>query len=236
MNLSRQTRAVYKILTDENKPLAVTAIAFKMRIAPADVYRLVKPLIEMGLVDKSLSYPVTLTVKEHGSSLGLFLLEQSKWFNENFNFKSQLSGSNDLDMKLAFVQGREELMNNSAKEIDQAIKSVDLLRSGHEMPPEVMRALAQAIKRKVKVRMLIQDYGEENKDQVQNWIRNGILVKRIDLKHLRLMLYDSRTCYFMSYKHADSNQDVGMRIVYPPFAAILSQYFDQLWLRSEMIS
>jgi hypothetical protein len=39
----------------------------------------------------------------------------------------------------------------------------------------------------------------------------------------------------MSYKHAESVKDLGMKIAYAPFAAMLSQLFDQWWEKGEEI-
>jgi hypothetical protein len=49
------------------------------------------------------------------------------------------------------------------------------------------------------------------------------------------MLYDSKIGYFMSYKHSDSGQDLGMKLVYQPIVAILQDYFDRLWRDSKPI-
>lgn len=126
-------------------------------------------------------------------------------------------------------------MNLSAQEIAKAIKSVDLLRSGHEIPADVMLSLIEAKRKGISTRMLIQDYSDENAEQVANWIKNGIEVRKTNLKHVRLMLYDSQIVYFMSYKHEDSGKDMGMKINYPPFAVILSQLFDTWWEKAKTI-
>jgi len=234
MHLSKQTREIYTVLIKKGKPLSASELAFRIRVAIADVYRLIKPLLDIGLVEISTGRPRMFQSKPVSDGSGLFLLNESRWFNDQFG--SQIQRKEQADMQMEFIQGRDELMRVSATETDKCSKSVDLLRSGHEIPPDTMRATVQAIQRGVKVRMLIQDYGVENRDQVENWLKNGILVRKTTLKHLRLMLYDSKVCYFMSYKHTDSGQDQGMKIVYPPFAAILCQYFDQLWRESEKIS
>ena len=220
MGMGAQTRQIYKILIEENGAFTAGELALKIRVSASDIYRLAKTLLDIGLIEKVKDRPVKFQAKSVGEGSGLFLLSQSRWFEDQFG-----SGSREVessDMQFDFVQGRDELMKKSADEIDESKISVDLLRSGHEIPGETMRAMVAAIHRGVKIRMLIQDYDSENKEEVKNWIRNGILVKVTSLKHLRLMLYDSCVCYFMSYKHSESGQDQGMKIVYPPFAAILS--------------
>lgn len=229
-----QTRQIYKILIEENCALTSGELALKIRVSASDIYRLTKTLLDIGLIEKIKGRPVKFQAKPVSEGSGFFLLNESRWFDDQFGLQIQVK--EQADMQMEFIQGRDELMRVSATETDKCSKSVDLLRSGHEIPPDTMRATVQAIQRGVKVRMLIQDYGEENREQVDNWLRNGILVRKTTLKHLRLMLYDSKVCYFMSYKHTDSGQDQGMKIVYPPFAAILSEYFNKLWQESEKIT
>jgi sugar-specific transcriptional regulator TrmB len=238
VRLSPQSQKVYEVLLKEGGGLTIAEIAFKLRIAAGDVYRLAKPLLDIGLVERSIGRPFRLATRPNSNGLDIFLSVESRWFVNHFPQSKNSSGSNvpPGEMQLEFIQGRDELMRKSVFEIDQCTKSVDLLRSGHEIPTDTMRALAQAIKRRVKVRMLIQDYENENKDQVANWIKNGILVRKTAIKSLRLMIYDSNVGYFMSYKHSNSGQDMGMKIVYPPFAVILSNYFQELWKKSTVIS
>jgi len=83
--------------------------------------------------------------------------------------------------------------------------------------------------------MLIQDYSLENSQQVIYWKKNGLLVKKTDLKNIRLMVYDSKSLYLMSYAHADSVKDLGVKIGYPPFAAIISKLFSQWWQEAKVI-
>lgn len=237
MHLSKQTEEIYTILIREGKPLSASELAFQVRVAATDVYRLIKSLLDIGLVEKSTGRPRMFRSNPIDEGRGLFLVKQSLWFSDRFGSQGDHSGKDstptDEEMQLSFVQGRDELMRVSVDEVIKSSESIDLLRSGHEIPSDLMLAMVQAIKRGVKIRMLVQDYGVENEEQVHNWQKNGILVRRTELKHLRLMIYDSSVGYFMSYKHSDSGQDVGMKIAYPAFTAILSQYFENLWQKSE---
>jgi sugar-specific transcriptional regulator TrmB len=235
MQLSPQSQKVYEILLREKDGLAVSEIAFKLRVAAGDIYRLIEPLLEIGLIRKTGGRPFRLFIRPANDGLNLYLLDQSRWFQDRFGSQVEKRNGQPESMQLEFIQGRDDLMRVSATEIDQCSKSVDLLRSGHEIPANTMRALVQAIKRGAKVRMLIQDYDESSKEQVVNWIKNGISIKKTDLKYLRLMLYDSKIGYFMSYKHSDSGQDLGMKLVYQPIVAILQDYFDRLWRDSKPI-
>jgi len=234
MHLGLQTRQIYKILIEKNGPLTAGELALKIGVSATDIYRLAKTLLDIGLIEKIKGRPVKFQAKPVSEGSGLFLLNESRWFGDQFG--SGIREKESSDMQFDFVQSRDELMKKSATEIDESKISVDLLRSGHEIPGETMRAMVAAIHRGVKIRMLIQDYDSENEEQVGNWVRNGICVRVTDLKHLRLMIYDSKVCYFMSYKHSESGQDQGMKIVYPPFAAILLQYFDELWEKGKKIS
>ncbi|MGH7204480.1 MAG: hypothetical protein ACREHC_08645, partial [Candidatus Levyibacteriota bacterium] len=206
------------------------------------IYRLIAPLMNMGLITKTDKYPYVFTAKPKTEGLSLFLLHQNDWFSQQFSQQdkenhSQKNGDipQSKQIELSFIQSRDELMNLSAHEINKANQSVDLLRSGHEMPADVMLALLEAKKRNVLTRMLVQDYSSENAETIGYWQKNGILVRKTSLRHIRLMLYDDKNVYFMSYKNIDSEKDLGMEINYPPFATILSDLFNEWWEKAERI-
>ena len=242
MTLSQQSQALYKILLVSNRPLSAKQLGSKLRIFHSTVYRLTEPLIEMGLITKTITYPYQFVAKNGDEGLSLFLLHQNEWFtrqflpsikNKNVGEKGETTQSQEI--RLSFIQSREELMNKSAEEIAKSTKTVDLLRSGHEISADVMLAIIEAKRRNVLTRMLIQDYSAENADQVAHWQKNGILVRKTTLRHVRLMIYDASIVYFMSYKHSESKKDLGMKINYPPFAVILSRLFEQWWKKAEII-
>ena len=240
MVLSPKSQALYRVLLQSNRPLSAKELGVKLNIFSSTVYRLAEPLIDFGLITKSNKYPYQFNAKPLDEGQSLFLLNQSNWFSGQFsngNNKREdgRSVSESENIQFSFVQSRDELMNESAMEIVKATKSIDILRSGHEIPAEVMLAIREAKKRKVLTRMLIQNYSKDNADQVGYWQQNGMMVRKTPLANLRLMIYDVKTVYFMSYKNTDSQKDLGMRIAYPPFAVVLSQLFEQWWKKAKLI-
>ena len=238
MTFSPQSQAVYQILLETTHPLSAKDLAERLHVVSSLVYRLIQPLVEMGLVTQTTPYPYQFRAKPLDEGLSLFLLQQTDWFYKQFSSDITTKTQKDAapqEIQLSFVQSRDELMNRSAEEIAKAHTSVDLLRSGHEIPADVMLEIMEARKRNVTVRMLIQDYSQENAHQVAYWQQNEIFVRRTSQHHVRLMLYDASIVYFMSYKHADSQKDIGVKITYPPFALILSQLFDNWWKNAEKI-
>jgi sugar-specific transcriptional regulator TrmB len=239
MNFSPQSQAIYQVLLNANQPLTAKDLSCRLRIPSSLVYRLIKPLIAMGLASKTKPYPYLFSAKPAGEGLSMYLLFQNEWFSKQFSSAKQNlmenSNSESNGIGFSFIQGRDELMKKSAEELDKTTKSADILRSGGEIPAETMLAMFKAIKREVKIRMLIQNYSDQNRHDVEYWKKNGILVRQTPLHHLRLMLYDSKIIYFMSYRHDDSGKDTGMKIDYAPFAAILSRLFDEWWQKAEII-
>ena len=228
--MSPQEQCLYHILLRSNTPLSTKELAHKMQIVPSAIYRLTKPLIKMGLIIRTERYPSVFIAKPLDEGLSLFIMGQSDWFTKQF---SQTVSKKSDQIAFSFVQSRDELMNRSVEETNKTVKSIYLLRSGHEIPADLMLALVEAKKRGVTIRMLIQDYSPDNASQVTTWIRNGVNVRKTDLQHLRLMIYDATVVYFMSYKHTDSEKDMGMKITYPPFATILSQMFNEWWEKAD---
>lgn len=228
-----ESRTLYQILLSSPQPLSARQLGESMKIVPNTVYRLTEGLIKLGLITKSGSYPCLFKAKTISEGLSLFLLNQQNWFSETFAKNSTTPTSNNL--AISFIQSRDELMRLSVGETNKATKSVDLLRSGHEIPADLMMAIHNSYKKGVTTRMLIQDYGPDNKEMVTHWEKNGIMVRIAPLRNIRLMIYDKQTVYFMSYKHTDSDKDMGMKIEYPPLAAIFSSLFNEWWKQAKRI-
>jgi len=241
VSMGPQTQKLYQVLLTLDKPLTIKQLAIELDILPTAVYRSAKPLIDLGLIEKSSKYPTIFIAKPLDESLSLFLLAQGDWFSKKFFSKQKdnlFNGkeiSKSHQIKLLFIQSRDQLMTLSVGEVKKAKKSIDLLRSGHEIPADLMLALTEAKRRGVTTRMLIQDYGTENLDQICYWKKNGLLVKKTNLRYVRLMMYDSSIVYFMSYKHTRSEKDQGMKIDYTPLAVILSKTFSEWWQKASEI-
>ena len=238
--MSPQAQKLYHILLTVNASLSARQLGVRLHVVTNSVYRLTDELIQIGLINRTGQRPYLFSAKPANQGLSLFLLTQHDWFSKQFpKSMSNKIAKNKIppsqQISLSFVQSRDELMDLSVGEVDRANKSVDLLRSGGEIPADLMLSMIQAKERGVIIRMLIQDYSSENADQVVNWKKNGILVRKTTLRHIRLMLYDSIVVYFMSYRHTVSEKDLGMKIDYPPFATILSQLFNDWWQVAEII-
>jgi sugar-specific transcriptional regulator TrmB len=232
MLTGKLSQKAYLTLLNSLEPLSAEEIAKQLKTYPNAVYRLVTPLIQTGLIEKTNEYPSRFKTKPSKDGLSLFLLNQNKWFLDRFVAKN----NPETIPNFSFIQGRDELMRLSAEEINRTEKSIDLLRSGHEIPAETMLALVRAKARGIVTRMLIQDHTPQIARQVRYWRQNGILVKKTELRQIRLMLYDAKIIYFMSYKHIESQLDTGMKIEFPPFAVILSQLFNQWWKEGQKIT
>jgi sugar-specific transcriptional regulator TrmB len=242
MKLSPQSQKLYQILLRTGYPLSAKELSDNLHIVPASVYRLTDPLLEMGLITKFGEYPYQFTARSVDEGMSLFLLQQNEWFSQQFfnvTPKINVAESKEIpqsqQVQLSFIQSRDELMNISTEETKKTTKSIDLLRSGHDIPAHLMFELMEAMRRGVKVRMLVQDYSEENAHHIVAWKKNGIEVRKTPLRHVRLMIYDSLSLYFMSYKNTDSTKDLGMKISYSPFAVMLSQLFEQWWEKAEVV-
>jgi sugar-specific transcriptional regulator TrmB len=223
--MSPQSQHLYQVLLNSNRALSANQLAQKLDIVPNSIYRLTDPLTDMGLITRSEKYPYLFSANPVEEAHSLFLLFQSDWFLDHF---SKTNTHNPL-ISFSFIKSRDELMNVSIKEVDKANESIDLLRSGGEFPAELLLAIINAKKRGVPTRMLIQDYSSENTDLVKNWKANGIQVRLTSLRHIRLMIYDSKVVYFMSYRNTDSEKDLGLKINYSPLAAILTHQFKDWW-------
>lgn len=232
-SISPQGQRVYQALLNSNQARTAKQLGHKLEILSNAVYRSIEPLINLGLVQKLNDYPTRFKVTQTDRALEHFLLQQTNWFASSF-----LNGNSFVDkgsLELTFIHGRDSLLESGVGDMKRAKKLVRILVSGHEVPAEMILANKKAVKRGVEIRMLIQGYGEFNRQLVKTWKKIGVKVRKIDNVQARLLLYDHDTTCFMSYKNDDSTKDMGVRFIYPPINSILSVIYEQWWKQSKSI-
>ena len=236
MTLPHKVIKIYEYLLTVNKPCTIAEMANALNMKATAIYRHIHWLKRVGFVIELNTYPKSYRANSISDAEALFLTEQRKWFRDRFaslgESEVDLDVSNQKqadEISWSFIQSRDALMDVSVEEINRSQKRIDLLRSGHEIPKHVMEALHNAHLRGVEIRMLVQTSSPEQEEEFEVWRKNGIQVRTTRFHSMRLMLFDAKVLYFMSYKHEDSVRDVGMKIDYEPFAQQLAGLFDEWW-------
>lgn len=223
---SPQSNEIYRLLLKKNQ-LTAKEIGNDLNIFPNAVYRAVKQLVETGFVQENDTYPVTyqiMPVQEAIEMYSLSLLKQLPVMSHNGK-QNQFTAMLDI----SFIKNRDNLIENTDRDIETATRTVDFIVSGHEVSAETMLHYKNAIDRGVTVRVITQRFNEINEQMFRNWQRIGIQVKYYPNMEARIFIIDKKIVIFTSYNPENKEEALGMRFNYQPYAKIMDELFEARW-------
>lgn len=227
-NIAPQGEAIYRLLL-KGKGLTASSIAKELRILPHAVYRSVKPLIALGLVEQLDTYPASFQALSIEGAMNTYLLTAPNGFLEKFFSKQTVEVKPTTALDISFIQNREELLARSNSDIHDAKSEAHHLVSGLEVPADTVLELQNAAKRGVHVRFLVQKLNEVNRVMLGNLQKLGIDVRYFPLLEARVIIIDQQIVYITSYNPNKKNEATGVRFNYPPIAKLMNDVFLQRW-------
>lgn len=228
--LSPQAAKVYQLLL-KNSLLSVKEIGEKINIVPNTVYRDLKELEKLGLVETVKIYPIKYQAKSASAGLAIY----TSLIRQNFYETFGLIDSGEENLKITFFQNRKDFLKLAEKDINHAKKYVNIIISGHEVPAELVLAHKKAVDRGVKIRKLIQHLNLENVSAAKNYQKIGVEIKYTPLIHARIVIVDGQITQFGSYSPERQAESAGVRFDYPPFARLMDELFEQKWQQGKII-
>lgn len=230
MPFSKQSKAVYQLL-GTGRPMSAQEIARRLNILPNAVYRLTRRLVQLGLIETLETYPVQFKALPISDALGSYLLISRNAFLENVSRTKDSSGQTrgGNDVLITFIKTRSELLELTNTEIKKARKSIDHIVSGLELPAETILAYKAALNRGIKLRFLVQNVHELNREMLSNWQKMGLEVRHILLLEARIIIFDTKILYLTSYNPRRKEEAIGVRFAYSPIAWQMSQLFESKW-------
>lgn len=237
-DISPQSATIYRLLQTSSQ-MSAADIAKKLDILPHAVYRAIKPLLTMDLVENSNTYPVRYQAKHSDYALDAYVNNAREQFVQSF-FVSNLVGSSTTAAKTGlpttFVKDRQDLLDQSNADMNHAKNEVVMIVSGLIAPAETILAYKRAAERGVKIRIIVQNLNETNKDMLRNWKKLGVEVRYYPLIEARILLFDNNIVYFTSYNPAEKEAGIGVRFAYPPMAMMMNELFEKRWELAEEIN
>ncbi len=230
--ISHKSQQIITYLRQVDKPVSATTIARKLNTFPVTIYRSLTPLLESGIIERLPTYPATYRINNPHLALQKFLHTQTVWFQEQYG--QALSAPITSPLAINFLQGRIALLESGIQDMHSLQQSLKVMVSGHEIPAEMMLGYQQTAQKGISIQIIIQQHDATNQQLINSWKNLGIKVKKLPSQQLRLALYDQNISYIMSYKNsAPANEELGVRFVYPPLNAFLSNLFDDKWKIAE---
>ncbi len=225
--VSPQSTSIYSLLAMQGK-LNAKQIGKTLKVLPHAVYRAVKPLVEIGVVRKIDEYPISFEAQSFSDAVDIFSQVIRQNFQETFT-SNQLFQSNNNHLNISFIHDRQNLLDETTKDVERAENSIDFIVSGLEIPADAILAFKDAAERGVRIRALVQNTEETSKEMFRNWGKIGAKVKYSPNMEARIFIFDQKVVYFTSYDLKSKNTAIGSRFEYIPYAALMNDIFAKRW-------
>ena len=233
--ISPQGEAIYRLLL-HGKIHTASSIGKELGILPHAVYRSIKPLISLGLVEELETYPTSFQKVSIESAMNAYLLELRNGFLEKFFAKKSFAQIPSSLLDVTFIHNRDEFLEHCRDDIREAKKEVHHLVSGLEVPAESMLAFHNAANRGVSMKFLVQRLDEVNRETLLQIRKSGIEIRHFPSLEVRIVTVDQRIAYITSYNPQKRNEAIGVRFNYPPIARLMDDLFLQRWYLGKEIN
>ncbi len=227
--LSKQTRNIYSLLLAKG-PMSAVDIGKDLDIFPHAVYRSTRQLESLGCINQTGKHPALFQAIPINDSVETFAMVQRDLFLSTF-LKSPMNKKTSLpeDLNITFIESREMMFEKALSDINNAKEEMDNLASGDELPAEIMLAQKEALDRGVIIRTLFQKRNEENESFIEARVKMGEQIRISELLNTRIVIFDKRIVYVMSYDPSDYIKSIGVRFEYAPIGQMMYQLFLQQW-------
>ena len=231
--LSKQTKSIYSLLLDKG-PMTAEIIAKQLHIFPQAVYRSTQQLQSLGCIKQIGSHPALFYALPIKDSVDTYTLFIRSLFLNSFNNSSRVQRT-PVEGKLVinFIDSREMMFEKALADIKNAKQEMDNLASGDELPAEIMLAQKEALDRGVIIKTLFQKRTAENETFIRVRMKMGEQIRISETLNSRIVIFDRKVVYIMSYDPSNYIKSLGIRFEYVPFGQLMYQLFLQYWKRGK---
>ncbi len=230
-----QSLAVYKIISACDTANA-KEIAIQLQVLPNTIYRAVRPLLKLNLIEKLSTYPVSFKVLPNDLAMNWYVRNAAIDYRQIFGGTVAVS-SDDTLPRLSIIKDRKALLAICEKEAQIAKKTIDYIVSGHSVPNSTILAYRKASINGVRIRTIVQnDPATTNKRGVEMYDDIGAEVRYLPNIGIRLFVFDSKTAVLVSYDITRQSSAFGIKFTYAPAAKQLETLFEQRWLQASPIN
>jgi sugar-specific transcriptional regulator TrmB len=231
---SPQTAEVYKLLKD-GQALSALDIAEKLDILPNAVYRVVKKLIDMGLVEQTGDYPVRFKAVPAQTALSMYMVAASRSFRRQFGMTAPASTAKQAGPTISLIKDRSSMLRRGDIDALSARQSIDVIVSGHDVPESTFLAYKKAAKSGVIIRKIVHQKEQAGSPMVARWQEFGARVKYLPDFQMRMIVFDKLIVYLTSYDTQSPGSAFGVRFEYEPLALQMTTLFEQHWQNAQSL-
>lgn len=129
-----------------------------------------------------------------------------------------------------FITSRAEYHRVGERLFKEVRKEVLVIASGTgDLSADFTKVMVDAVQVGVVYKILALTLGEVNRDQLENWKKNGFLVRYKQGENINLVIYDREIIQMGFRLEPDSREKIGILIQNETLGKFLGEFYDYLW-------
>ena len=233
--VSPQGREIYSFL-QKRGALTAQKLATLLHVHPSAIYRLARYLVSIGLIQETSGRPIYFRSLPTPEAKENYLVYQKGRVENIFSgLPANLSLKTTENYHISFIQERDAIFSRVAEDLRTAKKEAHFIVLGLPIgvSPELMLEQKNAVERGVSVKIIVQEVGEENKETITSWQKQGLTLHQGKPIGFHLLLIDDIISYLMYFDREDKTKRYAVRIVHSAINHNLQIIFDQHWKHSK---
>lgn len=234
--LSTKEAEAYIILSEKG-PLPVNGVANITKASPNALYRILKNLIQKGLIIASPTHPAIYRTISPAIAFDALAKKQISTIEITRNELVQgLTSQQTHDQtKIDLIGNIRDFFLAYAKLAHKAQTDILIISIGEEVPGEVLLANRDCIERGITIRFIVHKNDESNKDIVRRWIRMGMKVRHYPDWGFHLVVIDKKVSLLAVNDPKNTSDRVSLQFNSEGLSKALSDYFNTTWEKASPI-
>jgi len=234
--LSTKEAEVYIALLD-NGPLTVKGVAEIFNASPNALYRILKNLIQKGLIIASPTHPSIYRTISPAIAFEALAKKQisAMEISKNELIQRLLTKQKPDQTKIDLIGTIRDFFLAYAKLAQKAKEEILIISIGEEVPEEVLLANRDCLERGIKIHFIIHKYDSSNKDLIRRWVRMGMEVRHYPDWGFHLIVIDKKVSLLAVNDPKNTSDRVSLQFNSEGLSKALGDYFQTTWEKASPI-
>lgn len=237
LGLSKHEAVIYQILTKYGA-LSAADIAKELSVFPQAIYRLLDDLIIKGFVAELNTTPKSFQAVSANIAVEGYIKRKA---TELEQIKLQLA--QDLSQtalpsptKIQMISNAQEMYKTHIMLMQRAKKEVLIISIGEQVSDDVKLAHVNAVKRSAAIKLLVQNYNQNNTKLLKSWVSMKTDVRYFADEGYHMMIYDSAIAALVANNPENTAERSGIVFYNKGIANALREYFYSRWEKALVIN
>lgn len=234
LGLSDHEVQTYQIVSSDTKPTTAQDVASKLMVYPSAVYRMFEKLEELGLIKRLNGRPRSYQIVEKSS--GFAIAYQQETANLKRLLDATGAAKEHFDQVTYMIAGRQAVYDEYIRYAKEARHEICVYAIGIAYSKELHETQADAVRRGVYIRHVVQRLWPSNYHVVRKWQRLGVNIRHLKQEQGYHVVVIDREIALVTFSDKENTEDRLTVITRNPTAVRLFQaQFESIWSESSKV-